>query len=369
MMKQTRRRFVQGTAGAALAFGVTDTAPASVQAADRPLTVVSWGGTFADAMREAVWQPFTKESGIPIVEDTWNGEISKIKAMVDAKNVTWDLITSDVDSAVRGCEEGFLLPIDATKIGDASDYYPGTTQECGAFIDIVATVFAYDGGNPPSAWRGATPTKAIDIWDLTKFPGKRGFRKHPKRTIEVALVADGVESNDIYKVLSRPGGINRALAKLDQIRSEIHFWTTNDEPAQLLASGEVVLTQAFNGRISAANKNGGRKFTIIWDHSIWGGDVLIMVKGPNADKAMKLISYHTRPEVLARVARLLPYGPVRKSSMPLIEEAIAVQLPTYPDNMKTALTGMNLNEGARWWADHEQEARAKFDTWLARSPR
>ena len=124
------------------------------------------------------------------------------------------------------------------------------------------------------------------------------------------------------------------------------------------------MTQAFNGRISAANKTDKRQFEIIWDHSLWNTDTLIVFK-TNVDTTMKLVEYHIRPEVQARVTNYIPYGPSRKSALKFVSPEVKPLLPTDPPNMTTALAGIAIGEGEVWWADHEEEAVTKFNEWLA----
>lgn len=59
---------------------------------------------------------------------------------------------------------------------------------------------------------------------MKEYPGKRGLRKGAKYTLEIALLADGVKTEDVYKVLNTPEGVTRAFAKLDQIKPNIQWW-------------------------------------------------------------------------------------------------------------------------------------------------
>lgn len=56
---------------------------------------------------------------------------------------------------------------------------------------------------------------------MNKYPGKRALRSGPKITLEVALMGDGVDAKDVYKVLGTPEGLNRAFKKLDSIKPNI----------------------------------------------------------------------------------------------------------------------------------------------------
>ena len=66
----------------------------------RDLAVVSWGGAYQESQREAFMKPFQKDTGTKITEEEYNGEIAKIRAMVQAKSVTWDVIDIDTQTAL-----------------------------------------------------------------------------------------------------------------------------------------------------------------------------------------------------------------------------------------------------------------------------
>ena len=51
------------------------------------------------SQRKAYFEPYAKQTGTKITEEEYNGEIAKIRAMVEAKSVTWDVV--DVDSGRR----------------------------------------------------------------------------------------------------------------------------------------------------------------------------------------------------------------------------------------------------------------------------
>lgn len=69
--------------------------PRTSEKTDNPgqVVVCSYGGSFQDAQRKAFFEQFEKETGIKVIEANWSGEYSKLKAMVEAKNVQWDLVT------------------------------------------------------------------------------------------------------------------------------------------------------------------------------------------------------------------------------------------------------------------------------------
>ena len=57
------------------------------------LNVVSWGGAYQAAQRQAYFLPFQEKFGIQLVEDS-PVEYAKIRSMVETGNVTWDVVDS-----------------------------------------------------------------------------------------------------------------------------------------------------------------------------------------------------------------------------------------------------------------------------------
>ncbi|MFT3972140.1 MAG: hypothetical protein QM699_01375 [Amaricoccus sp.] len=82
----------------ATALLVAATALSGHAALARDLTVVSFGGALQDAQREALFKPFIAEHG-PMTDEAYNGELAKIKAMVEANDVTWDVVQMEAPEA------------------------------------------------------------------------------------------------------------------------------------------------------------------------------------------------------------------------------------------------------------------------------
>ena len=109
------------------------------------LTVVSWGGAYQDSVRKAFFEPFMKETGDRIVEEEFNGEIAKLRAMVESNNVTWDVVENDSQTVLAGCAEGILEKIDWNKLGLKRDHFiSADASECVVPSILYGTVFAYD---------------------------------------------------------------------------------------------------------------------------------------------------------------------------------------------------------------------------------
>ena len=77
---------------------------ASARAGDE-LTVVSWGGAYSMSQHKAFVEPYNA-AGNKVTEAEYNGEVAKIKAMVEAKAVTWDVIDVDTPTGRAGLRRG-----------------------------------------------------------------------------------------------------------------------------------------------------------------------------------------------------------------------------------------------------------------------
>ena len=333
-------------------------------ASAQSITVTSWGGAYTKSQTTVMHEPFTAKSGIKVLSEDYNGGLAEISAQVKTNNVKWDVVDVELADALRGCDEGLFEKIDSSMLpkgadgSDAkADFLPGMVNACAIANISYANVVAYD-----KAKAGANaPTRLEDYFDLKKFPGKRGMKKEPNVNLEWALMADGVAPADVYKVLSTPAGVDRAVKKLDTIKSQVVWWSAGAQPAQLLASGEVALTSVYHGRIFDANSKDGKNFAVVWDGQITVPDLFAVVKGSkNVKGAMDFIMFATSTKPLADQTKYIPYAPARKSSLALVEEKTKAWLPG------PAQKGRGFQTDAGWWADHADELNQKFAAWLAK---
>ncbi len=339
-------------------------------ASAQEITVLGWGGAYTQSQVEAYHKPFTAETGIKVNSADADNPAAPIKAQVEAGNVTIDVASVEIADAVRLCDEGLVVEIDASTLPPAPDGTPavddfieGTLSDCMVPTDIFATAIAYDTTKFPDGG----PQTIADFFDTTTFPGKRGLKKGAKTTLEMALMADGVPADEVYALLETEEGVDRAFAKLDTIKDEAVWWEAGSQPPQLLADGEVSMTMAWNGRIFNAAVGEGKPFAIMWDGQVFEWEGWVIPEGaPNMDAALEFVKFSTSTEPLAVAASWISYGPPRKSSAPLIGKShdgavdMAEHLPTSPANMTNAL-GSSLE----FWVDHDSEMNERFNAWLA----
>ncbi|RVD32467.1 extracellular solute-binding protein, partial [Mesorhizobium sp. M4B.F.Ca.ET.019.03.1.1] len=146
------------------------------------LSIMASGGAWQDAQRKAWFEPFSKETGAKILEQEYLGDLGKVKAMVETGNVPIDLVTVETATVLQGCDAGILERLDYSKIGPRDKFIEGSALDCGVGLDAYGDILAYD----PTVLKEA-PTSVLDLFDTTKFPGKRAMRKFPAQNLEWAL--------------------------------------------------------------------------------------------------------------------------------------------------------------------------------------
>ena len=346
----------------AAAFAATLlTAQAALSA--ETLTVVSWGGAYTRSQVEAYMKPYTIKTGVEFNVIDYNGGLDQVARQVEDGNVEWDIVDVELSDAIRGCDAGLFeeIPIDILPPGDdgspvEDDFIVDTLQDCAVGEVVWATVYAYDS----SVFTDQKPRTIGDFFDVEKFPGKRGLRKSPRVNLEWAMMADGVKPGDVYRELAMPGGVARAFRVLDRIRDHVVWWEVGAEPPGLLNDKKVVMTSAYNGRLYDPIIRDGKPYVIVWDGQVWDLDLWAIVKGTkNLDTALDFVAYSTDTQRLADQAKYISYGPVRRSSMRLVDRTMRWMLPTTFENMLGA-----VQNDFEWWAENQARMDLRFKEWL-----
>ena len=292
----------------------------------------------------------------------------KIKEMIGGDQPAVDVV--DVSAATLGslCNDGLLEPIEASSLGAApsgesaeQDFYSGGLSSCGVASVAWSTAIAFDR----QAFSKTQPSQIADLLDTKKFPGKRTLPDGARYTLELALLADGVDPAEVYTQLATPEGADRAFKALDKIKADVYWWDNAQEPITWLLEKKVVMAAGYNGRIFRATVGDRQRLGMIWDGQVYDLDLWAIPKGAkNKDAAMKFISFATDPARLATQAQLIAYGPMRKSALdlvgkhPVIDVEMKDFLPTAPDNFKKALKFDDT-----WWTAHGEELQKRFENW------
>lgn len=332
---------------------------ATVPALAQDVTITTAGGDYGDAIKKAMWSPAASELGYNVREETQSDTLAALKMQVTSGAVLTDIIHLGSPEGAQAAEQGLLEPLDYTII-DAKALPPGAESKFCYPFSSYGTVMAWNtkaiGANPPASW--------TEFWNTEKFPGKRALRSNAQDLIEIALLSDSVAPADIYKELSAPGGIERAIARLEILKPNVAvWWTSGAQSAQILKDGEADLVVTWNGRAENVKADGG-PVDFKFQGSVIGTDCLAVPKGAsNIDAAMKLIAAMTKPEREAKLTDYIAYGPVNPKAyeLGLISPDKMKLLATAPGNVDGALFS-----NAEWWVKNGEVAQRAFDDMMNR---
>ncbi|MEJ8567209.1 ABC transporter substrate-binding protein [Elongatibacter sediminis] len=340
-------------AGLLFAAGVWLFAPSRQHEDTNYLVVVSWGGSFQEAQREVLFRPFTAATGIQIIEET-GPTAARVQAMAQSGRAEWDVALMTPADVLRLGRAGYLAKVDQSHPELAPllpDLDPRAILDHGVGDFFSSKVMAY-GTDDYSAEHH--PRTWAEFWDVERFPGLRvidaGDWTMPP--IEYALLADGVEPDDLY-----PLDFERAYASIGRLAP--HVLKFSDSPvmaAQALVDGEASLAAVTLGRI-AQLKAQGAPVGFEWNQGLMEVNYwVIMENTDHIEAATRFIAFAARPEIQAAMSRLQPLGPSNRRAFEFLAPERARQLPTYPENLER-----QIFVDAGYWAREDASGKSNAE--------
>ena len=369
------------------------------------LLVASLGSSLQDAQQAALFAPFSKRSGVQVQLHGWDGSLATLQAQAQTRSSRtrsdkaggdkmgsdrtgsdttgsgdWDLVLMEAAPLQVACREGLFLSRPLTM--DPADTAPDSSgRDCGVRAWQMDLVLAWDRSRVDM-----TPNWA-DFWDVARRPGKRGLRRDPRGTLEIALMADGVAPDDVYRTLATTEGVDRAFRKLDQLKPYIVWWNTPAEAVQIIDGGAVLMTSAPNDEVVTANRAGHRSFGMQWAQSLgvnvdWG--VLRAATPERRALAQQLLTFladpaprSTSPEADPGASAPQSAGekPPQTTGTPAVaqppgSQPTGSQLPgSMPGSSRDKPAGQDQQRATlmmddNFWADHLVPLRQRLDSWI-----
>jgi putative spermidine/putrescine transport system substrate-binding protein len=318
-----RRTFMQAIAFLGAAPAVMTLGGKSAQAAEE-VVVVNWGGPAVDAYTQAFGIPFEKATGVKVVIDGTGPLGSKIKAMVDANAVTWDVCDTGTGTTLVLEKQGVLQKIDYS-IVDKSKMQDKFAYEYGCANYMFSFILAYNKTKVPSA-----PTGWADFWDLEKFPGYRTLRKQPNGMLEACMMAAGKDKDSVY-----PIDIDLAVGKLKEIKEYVIAWGSGSQSQELFRTGEVIMGDIWHTRANLLNQETNGDVTWTWEQGIVTAGMWNVPKNnPAGTKtAMDFIASSQDPEQQMVLFNAMGNGPANPAAAAQVPDDKKYIDPGQPENL------------------------------------
>ncbi|MCR9072517.1 MAG: ABC transporter substrate-binding protein [Alphaproteobacteria bacterium] len=288
------------------------------------IVIVNWGGPAVDAYQKAFGEPFEKATGVKVVIDGTGPLGSKIRAMVEANAVTWDVCDTGAGTTLVLADAGVIEEIDYS-IVDKSKVLPEFAFDHGVVNYMFSFILAYNKETV-----GKVPTGWADFWNTADFPGFRTMRKQPNGMMEACMQALGRSPKDVY-----PIDIDSAVDKFKEIKDDVIIWGSGSQSQQLFREGEVVMGNIWHTRANLLRRdmNGAVEWT--WAGGCVAPGMWNVPKGNPAgkDTAMQFIASSQDPAQQVELFKIMGNGPANPAAADLVPDDLKAYDPGQPGNL------------------------------------
>ena len=330
-----RGSWVAGLALAALVGG-TSVAPAQ----QKVVRVYNW----SDYIDPAILEEFTKETGIEVVYDVYDGnEILEAKLL--AGNSGYDVVVPTGYFMARQIQAGIFRELDKAKLPSLAGLDPS----------LMGQVAKYDPGNQHGVvymWgttgigynidkvKERVPDVPADSWRLVFDP--EVAKKLADCGIMMLDTPDDILTSALKYIgedptTKDPKVIEKGAAVLEKVRPYVRKFHSS-ENINALANGDICVSVMYSGdagiaRTRAEEANNGVKldYAIPQEGALLWFDLMAIPKdAPHPENAHAFINYVLKPEVIAKASNFVTYPNAVPASLPLIEEAVKGDANLFP---------------------------------------
>ena len=315
------------------------------------ITIRDPGGPYVAGFTEAFYAPFTAATGIAVERVVGGVEpTGLIQDMVATRDYRWDMALVSHAAHLQLAEAGALEllgeptpPIATIPQSLRSPYFIGN--------EVLAMVLAVS----LRAWPDGGPENWTDLWDVTRFPGRRALRAHPIDTLEMALLADGVAPDALY-----PLDVECAFRSLDRIRPHVAEWWPRVIRTQELMAGhgaELIVTSSIRAQAAI---DAGADYRIAWGRNLRSCEGFLVLRGtPNADACRAFIRFAATPERQAAFTTHVCAAPTIPAAHALVPPGRARLLPSHPAHASQA-----VSIDSAFWSRAKDSLQQRFMDWL-----
>lgn len=336
-----RRRFLGLTAAAAAAAGVGLRWAPSALAAVQEVRFDGWGGVVQEAIDKYALQPYTAKTGIKVVQGTFGDESEILTKVKTANPGEFQVIhSSGVEYYKRYADAGLLTKINEANIPNMQYVMQAMIEPFRKITPDLSCV-PYDYGTTGIAYNtdviseAEAKEKGANLLVDPKYQGKIGGYGDMVTRVWYAALQTGQDPNNVTD-------IEAVWAKIREQRDMVKkYWSSGAELMDLLSKGEIVVTDAWSGRIAALKQQGAPVAYIDPPGSYaWMEDMLILKGAPMAE-CEELVNFMLAPETAIAVAEGQNYPPSLDPTKVALTDKIKA-LPAFdPTGTMASLTFAN----------------------------
>lgn len=305
----SRRTFLTLSAAAAAAVGLDMPWMRQALAAVEEVRFDGWGGTVQDAIDKYAFQPYTTKTKIKVVQGTFGDEDEIITKIKTSKPGDYQVIhSSGVNYYIKYVNGGLTSEINEANIPNMANVLQPMIDPFRKLTPKLSAV-PYDYGTTGIAYntKVISPEEAKEkgaalLLDK-KYAGKVGGYDDMTTRVWYAALATGQDPNNLKDM-------DAIWAKVRETRDLAKkFWSSGAELMDLLSKGEIVVTDAWSGRVAALQDQGAPIGYLDPAGSYaWMEDMLILKGSPMAE-CEELINFMLDPATSIAVAEGQSYPP------------------------------------------------------------
>ena len=362
--KLSRRHFLKylGLAGACIGLSASPFGRVVRNAwGAKSIRFDGWGGNVSEAFRKYAFVPFTKATGIEVIDGEFgdmNSYLTRVKASYPPGGEFNIAHLSAVFDYARYVDLGFSTVLDESKIPNLKNVMSAMIAPLKKITKGTLSAVPYDLGQTGIAYN----TKHISkekaeklgvalLWDKDLKDKLGSWGGDFRTNMWYAALHTGQSPNNmtdlkaIWAALSEQRGLMKK------------YWSSGAELMSLLANEEIYATVAWSGRVAALQQEGhpigylSPKGTYSWM------EYLFVLKGTDLAVAEKLLNFMLEPGCAIAVSEAQNYPPSLDPSKVKMPEKIQ-KMPSFDPTGK--LEGY-LFADPTYWNAHQVEWTEKWD--------
>ena len=352
-----RRTFLGLTAAAAASAGIGMRWSRSAIAQVKEVRFDGWGGVVQDAIAKYAFEPYTKKTGINVVQGTFGDESEIITKVRAANPGDYHIIhSSGVEYYKRYVDAGMTTKINEANIPNMQLVMPAMIEPFRKIAPELSCV-PYDYGTTGIAYNTSVISdaeakeKGVNLLIDPKYKDKIGGFGDMVTRVWYAALQSGQSPNDIKD-------IEKVWEKVRESRDLVKkYWGSGAELMDLLSKQEIVVTDAWSGRIAALQQQGAPIAYMDPPGSYaWMEDMLIL-KGAPMQECEELVNFMLEPDTAIAVAEGQNYPPSLDPNKVQLTDKIK-KLPAFDaTGTMESLTFADPN----YWAEHNDEWTKQWD--------
>jgi spermidine/putrescine transport system substrate-binding protein len=352
-----RRTFLGLTAAAAASAGVMTRWSGAALAAVSEVRFDGWGGTVQEAIDKFAFQPYTAKTKLKVVQGTFGDENEVITKIKTSNPGDFQIIhSSGTEYYKKYVDGGWVSEINEANIPNLVNVMTAMIEPFRKMTPKLSAV-PYDYGTTGIAYNTKVISpeeakeKGANLLIDKKYAGKIGGFGDKNTRVWYAALQTGQNPNDVKD-------IEAVWAKVRESRDMVKkYWGSGAELMDLLSKGEIVVTDAWSGRIAALQDQGHPIGYLDPEGSYaWMEDMLILKGSPMAE-CEELVNFMLDPATSIAVAEGQSYPPSLDPNKIKMSDKIA-KLPAFdPTGTLKALTFADPN----YWAEHDTEWQKQWD--------